>query len=55
VTHDMLLWWAKKGGNLQKSVSVHGPQKHSEKLSRTVQTTNTIVAKLNLVVNSLAL
>ena len=35
-------------------VSVHGPQKHSEKLSRTVQTTNTIIAKHDLVVNSLA-
>ena len=35
-------------------VTVHGPQKHSEKLSRTVQTTNAIVAKNTLVVNHLA-
>jgi RNA polymerase sigma-70 factor (ECF subfamily) len=35
-------------------VTVHEPQKHSEKLSRTVQTTNSIVAKNTLVVNHLA-
>ena len=31
----------------------HGPQKHSEKLSRTVQTINTVIAKRTLVVSDL--